>query len=183
MAETTAPEPAERPLGIEAARISLRAAAHCAICDRMVEVAPDGTCPEGHPAELLGGCVDLEEGEECPQLPRFNLAAFAFPPVWGVAHGQWMSVLFIPLWIFVDSAVAVARRGIIPLMGAIVVSLGTLAFQGFFAKRANGIAWRRVAGQMSVDEFARRQRRWALLCVPLGIFAVAWAVYYRLVIA
>ncbi len=125
----------------------------------------------------------LREGEQCPKLPGFNIAAFAFPPVWGMAHGQLMSALFIPLWVFADSAVAAAGKGIIPLMGAIFVALGTLAFQWFFAKRANGVAWRRVAGHMSVDEFMRRQRLWAVFCVPLGILAVSWALYYRLVMA
>ena len=173
------------PGGIEAARVGPDAvrAAHCAICDQIVLVADDGGCPNGHPAEALGGFFTLAEGEPCPRLPRFNLAAFALPPVWGVFHGQWVGVLFVPIWVFVDSAASTASRGIVSLVGAVVLALFTVIFQVFFAKRANGVIWRNTAGHMSVDEFRRRQRLWAVFCVPLGIFVYAWMIHYRLVVA
>jgi len=61
--------------------------------------------------------------------------------------------------------------------------VGTIAFQAYFAKRANGVAWRRVAARVSIDEFVRRERVWALVCVPIGGALLAWALYYRLVLA
>ena len=239
------------PGGIEAARIDLhdlqahdhgRKAAHCAICDQLVLLADDGSCPNGHPVEMLGGFLLLAEGDPCPKLPRFNVAAFAMPPVWGAFHGQWAGVLFLPIWVFVDSAISTVMgrpmpttlREAVPLTGAAVITLFTLAFQLFFAKRANGAAWRKAAERLgmggaggmdgtsgvsdaggmddtsgaggtsgvsdeggvsdaggmdgtsgvdSVDRFCRRQRLWAVLCVPLGILVFGWMIYYRLTVA
>ncbi|MCL2503977.1 MAG: DUF2628 domain-containing protein [Coriobacteriia bacterium] len=189
------------PGGIEAARVHLRdfqahgrKAAHCAICDQLVLLADDGSCPNGHPVEMLGGFLPLAEGDPCPKLPRFNVAAFAMPPVWGAFHGQWAGVLFLPIWVFVDSAISTVMgspvpttlREAVPLTGAVVIALLTLAFQLFFAKRANGAAWRKAAerlGADSVDRFCRRQRLWAVLCVPLGILVFGWMIYYRLTVA
>ncbi len=144
---------------------------------------PDGTCPVGHPAAALSGAIPLDADEPLPQLPRFNIGAFALPPVWGPAHGQWVGAIFLPIWLFADSAIAAASRGGIARIGAVLVAVLTLAFQAFFAKRANGVAWRRVSDRMGIDQFVRRERVWALVCVPLGLALLGWAFYYRLVLA
>ncbi len=73
--------------------------------------------------------------------------------------------------------------GAVFAMGAVVIVAFTLAAQAWFAKRANGLAWRRVAGQVSVDDFVRRQRLWAIAAVPMFLLLVGWGVYYRLVLA
>ncbi len=153
------------------------------ICDRIVERAEDGACPEGHPEECVTGSVPLASDEPVPVLPRFNWAAFALPPVWGPAHGLWVGVLFLPIWLFADSALASASRS--PFTGAVAVTIMvlTFGFQAFFAKRANGLAWRRVSDRVSVGDFVRRQRVWAFVCVPVGIMLLGWALYYRFVLA
>jgi len=177
--EATGPE----PQGPEAARFSLRSAGYCVACDRIVELASDGSCPKGHPRAAVTAVMPLGPDEPVPRLPRFNFAAFALPPVWGPAHGQWVGVLFLPIWVFADDVASTLGRGNMALAGAAVILPATFAFQAFFAKRANGLAWRRVAGRMSVDEFARRQRLWAMVCVPIGLALLGWALYYRLVLA
>jgi hypothetical protein len=171
------------PAGPEAARFTIRSAAYCVLCDRMVECRPDGTCPDGHPANALSGAIPLGAADPVPQLPRFNIAAFALPPVWGPAHGQWVGAIFLPIWLFADSAIAAASRGGIARIGAVAVGVLTVAFQAFFAKRANGVAWRRVSDRMGIDLFVKRERVWALVCVPLGLLMLGWAFYYRLALA
>jgi hypothetical protein len=153
------------------------------VCDRIVERQPDGTCPAGHPPDTLTGAVPLEAGQPVPQLPRFNVAAFFLPPVWGPAHGLWVGAIFLPIWLFADGAVASASRGGIAAIGGVAVGVLTFAFQLFFAKRANGLAWSRVCDRMGIDQFVRRERVWAFACVPLGIALLGWATYYRLVLA
>ncbi|MDP2232926.1 MAG: hypothetical protein Q8K89_04765, partial [Actinomycetota bacterium] len=75
-------------------------------------------------------------------LPRFNWGAFLMPPIWGVAHGQWAGVFFLPAWAFVDNVVRAGRSfgAWSTVMGAAMV-LATLALQVLFAMNADKIAW------------------------------------------
>lgn len=172
--------------GLDVARIRLRNAGYCVLCDRIVERDESGACSNdpGHPAQALSGTIWLGEGEEVPQLPAFNWGAFLVPPVWGPAHGQWAGAIFLPVWLFVDSAVAAGvERGGAALAGAMAIASVTAAVQYWFAKRANGLAWRRVCDRMALDEFARRERIWAVALVPVAVLLLGWATYYRLVFA
>ena len=183
--QAPATRPAE-PGGLEAARVELRVAGYCVLCDRIVERAPGGGCtrnPE-HPPAAISGRVVLDPGEPLPALPLFNLAAFLVPPVWGPANGQWAGAVFLPTWLFVDSAIASAvGRGAGVALGAVLVVCATLAAQAWFAKRANGLAWRRIAESVSVGEFARRQRVWAVASIPVFLLLMGWGAYYRVVLA
>jgi len=184
-------EPAEQAAahgagGLETARLDVRVAAYCVLCDRIVERAADGRCGRNpaHPAAALSGRIVLGPADPVPALPRFNLAAFLVPPVWGPAHRQWAGAIFLPMWLFMDSVIASARgRGTAVIAGAALVVVATLAAQAWFAKRANGLAWREVAETTSVDAFARRQRIWAAVSIPLFLLLMGWGVYYRLVLA
>jgi hypothetical protein len=172
--------------GLEAARFRMRTAGYCVLCDRIVEHRADGGCgaDAAHPAAALSGRVPLGPEDPLPCLPRFNLAAFLVPPVWGPANHQWVGAVFLPMWLFADSMVASAvERGPVLNAAALLVVVGTIGAQAWFAKRANGLAWRRVADRVSVEEFARRQRMWAVASVPLFLVIVGWAAYYRVVLA
>jgi hypothetical protein len=172
----------EEPGGLADALIAVRFAGYCVYCDRMVERMPDGSCPEGHPAEAVSGRITLDGSEGVPQLPRFNLAAFLIPPIWGPAHGQWVGAIFLPMWLFMDSIISSADRGGVGTTVAAVVVVGcTLAFGAFFAKRGNGLAYRRVCARMSVDEYVRRERIWAIASVPVAAALVGWALWFHLV--
>jgi hypothetical protein len=167
----------DAPLGIEAARLELRDAGYCVVCDRIVVRTSEGACPNGHPPAAVSVHLFLAEGEQIPQLPRFNWAAFLIPPLWGPAHGQWAGAVFLPVWLFADSAITAGARGGAALVGALVVAAGTIAAQAWFAKRANGLAWRRIADQMSIPQFLKHERTWAIAAVPIAAALVAWAVW------
>ena len=183
MADTAEQPTSSEPIaGRDAAALDMRFAGHCAHCDRIVELVADGSCPEGHPAEAVRGRIPLAEGEAVPALPRFNLAAFLIPPIWGPAHGEWVGAVFLPIWLFADSIIASAGRGGVATSVAAVVVVGcTLAFGGFFAKRANGLAFRRVCGRMSVEEYVRRERRWAIASLPAAAGLIGWVLWFHLV--
>ena len=172
--------------GLDAARVQARTAGYCVMCDRIVERAAGGGCsanPE-HPAAAVTGRLVLGADDPVPQLPRFNVAAFLVPPVWGPANGQWAGAIFLPMWLFMDSVIASAMgRGLALGMGAVLVVAATLGAQTWFAKRANGLAWRKVSDRVSVADFAARQRVWAVVSVPLFVLLLGWGVYYRLVLA
>lgn len=130
---------------------------------------------------MVEGRTQLGSGDPLPALPRFSWAAFALPPVWGPAHGQWAGAAFLPIWLFLDNIVLAAMsRGVGLKVAAVLVLLATLGFQLFFAKRANGQAWRRVCDHESIGSFIAAQRRWAMLCVPLGVALLLWALWFRL---
>lgn len=169
---------------LEDARLDLRHVGYCAYCDRLVERAPDGTCPvEGHGSHALTGRIVLIGDEPVPVLPRFNLAAFLIPPIWGPAHGQWIGAAFLPIWLFMDSIIAKeSYGGSVTRVAAIGVVGFTLAFQVWFGSRGNGLAFRRVWDKTTVDAFVRGQRIWAVVSVPVAAALVGWAVYFHLVL-
>lgn len=165
-------------------RFELRSAGYCVLCDRIVERTADGNCEAGHPPAAISGHIMLDPSEPLPILPRFNLGAFLMPPIWGPAHAQWVGAFFLPIWLFADSAiVAAARGGGVQWIGAVLVIAGTLGFEFFFARKANGVAYRRVMDRMSVAEFARSQRTWGLAMIPLAGALIAWGLYFNLVLA
>ena len=174
--------PAVDPL--EDVRFELRSAGYCVLCDKIVERTAGGSCEAGHTPAAISGHITLDPSEPLPVLPRFNLGAFLMPPIWGPAHGQWVGAFFLPIWLFADSAiVAAARNGGLQWIGATVVIAGTLGFEYFFARKANGVAFRRVMDKMSVAEFTRRQRTWGIAMIPLAVALVAWGLYFDLVLA
>lgn len=174
--------PAEQPAGIEAARLELRQAGYCVHCNAIVERSRDGACANGHPAEAVTGRLVLTAEELLPVLPRFNLAAFLIPPVWGPAHGQWAGAFFLPIWLFVDSVVVSSlSRGAGSRAVALGVIVATLAAQWWYASRANGLAWRRVSDRVNVGEFLVRQRVWAIAAVPTALLLLGWALWFDVV--
>ncbi|NTW28481.1 MAG: hypothetical protein HGA39_03855 [Coriobacteriia bacterium] len=169
--------------GLDDARLEVRVAGYCAYCDRLVVRGKDGDCDSGHPAQAITGNIVLIDGEPVPSLPRFNLAAFLIPPIWGPAHGEWTGVIFLPIWLFMDSVIASAEGGgPLRLITASIVVLITLAFQFWFGRRGNGLAFRRVCDRVRIDDFVKRQRIWAAVAVPAFALLLGWAFYFHLVL-
>lgn len=160
-----------------------RTAGYCVGCDRLVVRTESGACPEGHPAEAVSGFIMLADTQEIPRLARFNLAAFLLPFIWGPAHGQWAGMIFLPLWLFTDSIIRSAAASPAGIAGSAFAVAGTLIVSAWFGKRANGLGWRRVADRVSVHDFMRVQRLWAIVAVPVAVALVAGAAYYDIAIA
>jgi hypothetical protein len=174
----------DAPVGsLDDARLDLRSVGYCVICERLVERRADGRCADGHLPEAVHGQMLLTADEPLPVLPRFNLAAFLIPLFWGPANGQWVGAFFLPIWLFADSAIVSAvQRGGWMYIAAVVVACGTLGFQYFFARHANGVAFRRVIGRQSVEEYLHRQRIWAVVAIPIAAALLGWAIYFDLVL-
>jgi len=115
-------------------------------------------------------------------LPRFNWGAFLMPPIWGVAHGQWAGVFFLPAWAFVDNVLrgesAFGGWTTILGWGMVVVTLG---LQVGFALNADRVAWRKRRVDLTLEVYLRRQRYWALASavMAVGMFAWIWAYISR----
>ncbi len=107
---------------------------------------------------MSGGSAGLPE-----PIPSFNWGAFFLPPIWGIAHGQWPGIFFLPLWVFVDNMLRNPNApGAWGTVLGVSMAAVTLAFQAGFAANANRFAWQRVAGRVTPERFAGRQRLWAI---------------------
>ncbi len=118
------------------------------------------------------------------RLPAISIGALLMPCIWGPAHGYWVTILYYPLLIFVDSAIcsAVDYGGLaIPL--ATVMCVATVALTVFFAKTAGPAAYARVSDKVSLETYLKRERIWAvvsaLLLVLALVSATIWNLYYR----
>ena len=133
-------------------------------------------------AELTAEQIAQEE-KFLEGLPRVNIGALVMPGIWGPAHGFWACILFYPLMIFIDYVVygayikpeawtiALAVIGVALYIVASVVF--SIVSQPFAAHRAE-------AKGVSREQYLKRERIWAVVCVIILIIALAWATYYNL---
>lgn len=116
-------------------------------------------------------------------VPRFNVAAFLMPPIWGPAHGIWATIVFYPLWILADTAFVNALQHRTPLaivVGVLVFVLMT-ALTAAFAVVSQPFALRRALSLgVSKETYLRRQCIWAAVSVIVGAVALIVATYYNL---
>ena len=133
-------------------------------------------------AELTDEQIAQEE-KFLEGLPRVNIGALVMPGIWGPAHGFWACILFYPLMIFIDYVVygayikpeawtiALAVIGVALYIAASVVF--SIVSQPFAAHRAE-------AKCVAREQYLKRERIWAVVCVIVLIIALAWATYYNL---
>jgi hypothetical protein len=165
----------EPPPGSMGAARDARTMGLCMVCDRFVERTADGSCAAGHPAGLVYGSVVVAPGEPTPRMPPFNLAAFLIPPVWGLWYRQWFGLFFLALWFLALRAVELSvGKGIGFETVAALIVLGTLAFQFFFGRRGNALAWRRMCGRQTLAHFIRDQRWWAIGSMVVVVGSGVW---------
>ena len=118
------------------------------------------------------------------QLPRFNWGAFLMPPIWGPAHGIWITLLFYPLFIFLDSLIrgAASDPSALRIILAVCAAAGTLAFMVFFGFRSQLYGYLRVADRLPVATYVKRERIWAVVCLALAMTFFVIATWYNLTV-
>jgi len=133
-------------------------------------------------AELTDEQIAREE-KFLEGLPRVNIGALVMPGIWGPVHGFWACILFYPLMIFIDYVMYGAYKdpqawtialAIIGVVAYIAISVAfSIVSQPFAAHRAE-------AKGVSREQYLKRERIWAVVCVIILIAALAWATYYNL---
>jgi len=130
-----------------------------------------------------GKAVDPDQREtiDLSQLPAMNWGALLMPAIWGPAHGQWITILFYPLWLFADTSItnAVLYGGVAIVLAATVI-LGTAAATVFFARTVGYKAYLRVADKMTLQEYLARERIWAVVCALIALVFLGFATWYNL---
>lgn len=133
-------------------------------------------------AQLTEEQMRLED-EFMKGLPRFNVAAFLLPPIWGPAHGFWITILYYPIWLLMDNlfyatftdpaplSVALSIFALVLLVGLTVV----------FAIVSQPLAAHRAEDQgVSRTAYLKRQRVWAIGCAIGAVIMLTLATFYNL---
>ena len=135
-------------------------------------------------AELTDEQIAAEE-KFLQGIPRWNIGALFLPPIWGPAHGIWVTILFYPLWFFADNSFYAAYAQGTPLAIALAVVVGVVlvAVTLLFARLSQPFAAHRaVARGVSKQTYVKHERIWAVVCVVVGLAMLAFASYYNLMI-
>lgn len=118
-------------------------------------------------------------------LPPLNLGALFMPPIWGPAHGIWITILYYPAWLLIDNLFYGVYENPQPLTITLAVIAG-LILAGVtivFARASQVYALRRdLSRGKTKEQYRKRQVIWA---ITMGILAAAMlgaATYYNLVI-
>lgn len=136
---------------------------------------------EGLPDEEVARERELLEG-----VPYFNVGAFLLPPIWGPAHGTWLTVLWYPVWILVDDIFFATWRD--PSMFNLVIAVLTfvilLAATLLFSRLMQVRALHRAIDEKgkTKGEYLRTERRWAVASAIAAAALVAGATYYNLAV-
>lgn len=116
-------------------------------------------------------------------LPRVNVAALLMPPIWGPAHGFWVTILYYPAWLLADNVFygAYAEPTVLSVVLAALTFAALLGITVAFSIVAQPIAAHRAEekGQTRA-QYLKRQRIWAFVSAAIGIVFIALATYYNL---
>jgi hypothetical protein len=118
-------------------------------------------------------------------LPRVNWAAFLLPPIWGPAHGFWVSILFYPAWLVCDNVIygAYVAPSWFSILFAVLAFVIMFAITLAFAIIGQPIAAHRAQDKgVSREKYLKRQRIWAICSLIGGIILIVFATYYNLAI-
>lgn len=125
------------------------------------------------------------EDEFLSGIPRFNLGAFLLPPVWGPGHGLWWTILYYPVWLFADNCfyeVYIRPSGFTVTVAAVMFVTLVLVTVGFGVGAQPLAAHKAAEKGLTKEQYLKRERIWAVVCVIVGALFLGFATYYNLVI-
>ena len=118
-------------------------------------------------------------------LPPINLGALFMPPIWGPAHGIWITILYYPAWLFIDNLFYSVYTNPQPLtiVLAIIAGLILAGVTIVFARVSQMFAFHRdLKNGKTKEQYRKRQVKWAVAMAILAAVMLALATYYNLVI-
>lgn len=143
-------------------------------------------------AEIDRDTTPLSEDERIdPQsimegLPPVNWGALFMPPIWGPAHGIWITILYYPVWIFADNLLysAYTTPSVLSITLAVLTVLILAAVTIVFARAGQEHACRRALSDLGKTKqwYRDRQKKWAFAMAVVAVIFLAAATYYNLCI-
>ena len=133
-------------------------------------------------AELTDEQIASEE-KFLKGLPRLNVAAFLIPPVWGPAHGFWITILYYPAWVLVDNVIysAIEAPSALSIILAVLSAILIIGVSVIFSITSQPIAAHRADDKgMSRQTYLKHQRIWAWVSIPIAIVILALATWYNI---
>ena len=116
-------------------------------------------------------------------LPVVNLGALFMPPIWGAANGILLSILFYPLWLFADNLFysAFSEPNALNVALSVVVFVMLAAATILFAYHGQWYGLVRALDRgMTKEQYAKRQRTWAIAMAAVAILFIVLATWYNL---
>ncbi len=118
-------------------------------------------------------------------LPPINLGALFMPPIWGPAHGIWITILYYPAWLLLDNLFYGAYENPQPLSIVLSIIAGVVlaGVTVIFARASQVYALHRDLNRgRTKEQYRKRQVIWAIAMAILAAVMLALATYYNLVI-
>lgn len=162
-----------------------RYAGYCRKCHGFVELGPTFTCMKGgHPKGDIAVALLLDKDEPLPRFPKVNVGALFMPALWGPLHGQVFTVLFYPIWLFMDNVIYTCVHGatVATVLLTVVAGLALAAFTVAYAMRADEMGYLRVAAEKTPEEYLRGERKWTVMLVLIAVAFLVFASWYNLAI-
>lgn len=107
------------------------------------------------------------------------------PPIWGPAHGIWITILYYPAWLFIDNLFYSVYTNPQPLtiVLAIIAGLILAGVTIVFARVSQMFALHRdLKNGKTKEQYRKRQVKWAVAMAILAAVMLVLATYYNLVI-
>lgn len=144
---------------------------------------------EKQPLETPKGPVGLTDEEIAAEaafmegVPYLNIGALLMPPIWGPGHGQMITILFYPLWIFCDNVFYAAYSTPSPLSiaVAIVVFITMALFTFVYGRLSQPRAWHRAHNMgKTKEQYLATERKWAVGMAVVALVFLVLATWYNL---
>ncbi len=115
-----------------------------------------------------------------------NWGALFMPPIWGPAHGIWLTILYYPVWLLADNLFYSAYSNPSPLstilsvLTVLILAAATIVF----ARAGQEHACRRALVDLGKTKqwYRDRQKIWAIAMALVAVVFLIAATYYNLVI-
>ncbi len=105
------------------------------------------------------------------------------PPIWGPAHGFWVTILYYPAWLLADNVFYAAAQEPTPL-ALVIATLTFILLLGItvaFSIVAQPMAAHRAEAKgVSREDYLKRQRIWAVVSALIALLFIGLATYYNL---
>lgn len=130
---------------------------------------------------------ELEQfkNELLKDLPKINAGAAIMPAVWGLGHGSYITILFYPMWLFVDNLIysAYANPSFFSISFAVIATVAILGVSIFYGATAQKNAYIRylVKGKTK-EQWVSSEKKWAIAMIVIAIVALILATCYNLTI-